>query len=502
VYGKNGMVVAPTRLIDVGTDDGSELPRLVSGRNCLRGEQPGYLVLSYCWGVTPRDAPWKLTTENMAKFEEALPMDVLPQTLHDAILWTRRLDMRYIWIDSMCIIQDSAQDWQRESMRMASIYGSAVLTLVAASGSVYGGLTDRRSPLKNCAASLPLKASSTGEERKTVYILPAGQKRSTPLPIPTEDRAWCYQEDVLSPKLLKFTPSGLVWECVGNTSVSLERAQGLQQLTGLETWKWWTIWYRINERYTRRKLTFPKDKLTAFSGIAADKGGPGPYLAGILEDDILAGMLWCRDETLALENPGKRYGEYIAPSWSWASLEVPVRYFVAQQRAQRKKDPEPTLWDPVLHGADVVRSSYNTMGPVSGGFVDLTAWTWTGFTTSEMPELFRSDGEEGANYRLAAAGRRRLLAHDSTTNASVFVGEVVFDVLSEAMDRKPITCILLQVSEADEWVKTGVAGIAIALGLTSPDRAAGKPPKCVRVGYVRLRREFLGVVKRVRSKIY
>ncbi|TGO54049.1 hypothetical protein BCON_0113g00090 [Botryotinia convoluta] len=176
VIGRNGMAMAPTRLIYVGSQDPGDLPKIVDGQTYLN--KGGYLILSYCWGMTPKDAPWQLTTTTMSLFATEIPLRILPQTLHDAIMLTRKLGEHYIWIDSMCILQDSTEDWQFEASKMASIYGSAVMTLVAASSSVYGGMTDRRNPLRNSAASLDLQ---DGSSKSTVYILPNGQPRNTPL---------------------------------------------------------------------------------------------------------------------------------------------------------------------------------------------------------------------------------------------------------------------------------------------------------------------------------
>jgi hypothetical protein len=207
VHGHHGLVVAPTRLVFVGSGDPKDPPKLVDGQECLLNG--GYLILSYCWGMTPKDAPWQLTTMTIQQFASEIPLTILPQTLHDAIMWTRKLGERYIWIDSMCILQDSTEDWQREASRMASIYGSATMTLVAASSSVYGGMTDRRNPLRNSVAGLNLK---DGSSESTVYLLPNGQPRNAPLPPPTDSRGWCYQEELLSRLVL---PGRVTLEQVG-----------------------------------------------------------------------------------------------------------------------------------------------------------------------------------------------------------------------------------------------------------------------------------------------
>jgi hypothetical protein len=300
VHGSDGLVVAPTRLVYVGSADPKDPPRLVDGKECLR--KGGHLVLSYCWGMTPKDAPWQLTTTTIQKFATEIPLTVLPQTLHDAIMWTRNLRERYIWIDSMCILQDSEEDWRREASRMASTYGSATMTLVAASSSAYGGMSDRRNPLRNSAASLVLQ---DGSSKFTIYLLPNGQPRKAPLLPPTDGRGWCYQEDLLSSRLVKITQKSVLWQCVGDGSIPPTRAQGLEQLGKHPPYRWYTLWYRFVERYSNRSLTYPKDKLVAFYGIACDKAHTS-YLAGFLKTDPWASLLWCRDENQIRKRPGRR----------------------------------------------------------------------------------------------------------------------------------------------------------------------------------------------------
>ena len=106
IAGKRGLTVAPTRLVDVGSSDEDDPPRIVPGTHCLddgHGQTHGYLALSYCNGSTPDRPPWQLTTHTKTKFEERLPQSLFPQTFCDAIDWTRKLGERFIWIDNLCI---------------------------------------------------------------------------------------------------------------------------------------------------------------------------------------------------------------------------------------------------------------------------------------------------------------------------------------------------------------------------------------------------------------
>ena len=465
VYGTHGSVVGPTRLIYVGSENSKDPPRLVDGQECLY--KGGHLVLSYCWGMTPKNAPWQLTTTTIQQFTTEIPLTILPQTLHDAIMWTRKLKERYIWIDSMCILQDSKEDWDREASRMASIYGSGTMTLVAASSSVYGGMSDRRNPLRNSAAGLCLQ---DGSSKSTIYILPNGKPRDAPLPPPTDSRGWCYQEDLLSSRLLKMTQESVLWQCVGDGSKPATRAQGLEQLSKHPPYRWYTLWYRLIERYSNKSLTYPKDRLPAFYGIASDKAGPA-YLAGFLESDPWASLLWCRDENQIRRRPGRRYEEYVAPTWSWASVDAPVLFYEANARHWRKPQLDPSSMDPELHHAKVQPVSSFDTGAVKGGSIEMSAYVVMTRTASVQPFLFNT--KHGAH----TYGRRNCV----DPHSGEALGLIVFDVATEAKDNMLLCAALLQTADVGLREKNGTAGLGLAL---SVQEATSEHLKCTRVGYV------------------
>ncbi|KAA8572160.1 hypothetical protein MFRU_018g01510 [Monilinia fructicola] len=471
VHGNHGMVVAPTRLIYVGSEDYKDPPRLVDGQECLR--KGGHLILSYCWGMTPKDAPWQLTAMNIKQFATEIPLSILPQTLHDAIMWTRRLGERYIWIDSMCIQQDSKDDWELEASRMASTYGCASMTIVAGSSSVYGGMSDRRNPLRNSAAGLFLQDESSAS---TIYLLPNGQPRNSPAPPPTDSRGWCYQEDLLSSRLVKMTQKSVIWQCIGDGSNPNSRAQGLEQLSKHPSYRWYTLWYRLIERYSNKSITYPKDKLLAFYGIACDKIG-SKYLAGFIKTDPWASLLWCRDENQIQQRPGLRYEEYVAPTWSWASIDVPVLFYEANSRHWRKPQLGPSPMDPELNRAEVQPVSFFDTGAVKSGIIEISAYAVMVLTASTEPFLFNT--RQGAH----TYGRRNCV--DPLTGKAL--GLIVFDVALEAKDDMLLCCILLHTADMTLWEKNGTAGLGLALRV---EEATSKHLKCTRVGYVQFTSEF------------
>ena len=89
-----------------------------------------YAALSYCWGdIAPK---FKLTTECIDEACSGIFIKRLPRTLQDAILIARTMEIPYIWIDSLCIIQDDEEDKKRELPKMVDIYSGAAVVISAA----------------------------------------------------------------------------------------------------------------------------------------------------------------------------------------------------------------------------------------------------------------------------------------------------------------------------------------------------------------------------------
>jgi hypothetical protein len=91
--------------------------------------------LSRCWGIVSAslEAQKTTSTSNFAQCKKPIVITDLPQTCQDGINITQKLGESYLWIDFLCIIQDSKQDWALESAHIWEIYANAVCTLSAAS---------------------------------------------------------------------------------------------------------------------------------------------------------------------------------------------------------------------------------------------------------------------------------------------------------------------------------------------------------------------------------
>lgn len=123
----------PTRVIDVGPPDGSHNPRLLLS-NDIVGD---YVALSHCRGP-PSKTQYRTLLSNIEHGFRGVPMTSLPQNFQDAVTVTREFGLRYLWIDSMCIVQDSKEDWEFESKRMDTVYGAAYFVIAATSSSHSG----------------------------------------------------------------------------------------------------------------------------------------------------------------------------------------------------------------------------------------------------------------------------------------------------------------------------------------------------------------------------
>ncbi|KAF2469543.1 HET-domain-containing protein, partial [Lindgomyces ingoldianus] len=325
----------PTRLLDVGGAD-SPVIRLCDTIK-LDITTLEYTTLSHCWGDY---IPIRLLKSNYSSFVDGKPLCSLPKTFQDAVEVTRKLDVRFLWIDSLCIVQDSTSDWAKESGKMRLVYRNSSLTIAAAAAvDATGGLFSSRNPLTVVPCSVELGDGHGSRHAWSMYMSEdeeeeTNQQRSLIL----FTRAWVLQERLLSPLLLIFGKRELYWECLRLYASEVypegirffDRSYGLDIFTLRRVWNnrsdssWspWRLWNAIFSRYSGLKLSHTSDKLVALAGLAADLHTAFPnmiYLAGIWSNRLRRGLLWyCYDGS-----PWRKPC-YTAPSWSWASIDAPV----------------------------------------------------------------------------------------------------------------------------------------------------------------------------------
>jgi hypothetical protein len=309
-------IILPRRLIQtfIGKDGLiRQCPRLIEPD---KGFVDSYVTLSHCWGP-PDKRPLCTMKADLSQHMEEIQWGSLPQTFQDSISLCMKLSIQYLWIDSLCIVQDDANEWRQESALMGSIYEQALFT-IAASYAINSsqGLFQVRSKLD--LVEIPYWNSDSSLGSAFAYIEPELEKDLSAAPL--SDRAWVMQEYFLSRRTVHFTKHGLIWSCKNS-----ERPR-TRYMTSEFGDSWETIfegnWTTLVGSYTRRQLTYNSDKLIAIQGLAdrfRQKSGQS-YYYGLWIGDLPHDLLWYSDERLT------RNVENGIPSWTWASTTGPILF--------------------------------------------------------------------------------------------------------------------------------------------------------------------------------
>ncbi|KAL1937510.1 hypothetical protein VTO73DRAFT_13096 [Trametes versicolor] len=363
----------PTRLLDCTNP---ALPRLVS----TEGEHGQYIALSYVWGGAQ---PHKTTVSNKSVYSAGIDASLLPQTIRDAIYVTHTLGFQYLWVDSLCIIQDSDEDKLHEIGRMHLIYRHAYLAIIAASAERVsdGFLQDRPAPLHGDETSRVKQPVAGGEVRLSRFGPSHWASPSDPTE-PVDRRGWCLQELLMSSRALIFTSTTLDFRCqnttltVGNSFDTGRRLRYVQLpdivllpapplvQPGSRHWNdAHDEWVGVVKKYSPLTLGQASDKLVACGALAEafHRVLGCDYLAGLWRYTLLQDLTW-----YAFDRDKDRPVEYRAPSWSWAAVDgqiisVPYRppeiVFGAQVMRCHVtlKDPE-FLFGEVTGGSLVLRA--------------------------------------------------------------------------------------------------------------------------------------------------
>ncbi|EPE24535.1 hypothetical protein GLAREA_08387 [Glarea lozoyensis ATCC 20868] len=300
----------PTRLISIQ----EECIRLCASEE-IQGF-PKYVTLSHCWGSMPFET---LTKERISELQKRIALDTLPKTFREAINAARYLGFQYIWIDSLCIVQDDPDDWAAESSLMSSVYGGSSLNL-AASDAPNGaaGCFFNRGNLWRCQVRV------NANHKEELYDCVPKNIRMSLRDTQLAKRCWVVQERILARRTLHFTRTQLFWECHEKDLCETfpeEMPPKLSQYFHIAkrplTEK---NWHQIVSAYSSAKLTYSKDMLIAISGIARliQLTTKDQYIAGMWKKDLEIQLCW----SVYSSGGGQRILPYTAPSWSWASIDT------------------------------------------------------------------------------------------------------------------------------------------------------------------------------------
>lgn len=351
-----------------------------------------YATLSHCWGSAKF---LKLTAETSQRLLDGVTLCELPQTFRDAVCVAKRLKIENIWIDSLCIFQDSESDFQLEASTMAGVYRGAACNIAAtASSNSSGGCFRTRDPalMSPCIFT----TEYVDQTNDTYHLMEVGYIDSflyEDQPLLT--RGWVVQERILAQRVLHFGEQQAFWEChediyceaypsgipnhapnpvsaVGNGAIlplkMLEPLAGVVMDTEISDETKanlhidiYDFWEHVVRIYMQCKLTKEGDKLVAMAGIAKEihrsLGSKDRYLAGLWRNNLFAQLLWYR---WGRDNiPAVRPKVYRAPTWSWASLDTDITFTA--------------LWKPIfvntLVSFDIKTLSPDEFGQVTHGSI-------------------------------------------------------------------------------------------------------------------------------------
>ncbi|KAF3769549.1 HET-domain-containing protein, partial [Cryphonectria parasitica EP155] len=303
-----------------------------------------YSALSYCWGdVKP---PCLTTAGNHDKQFTKIDWEQVPQTFKEAIIFTRNLGLEYIWIDSMCIIQegDGQADWNQECTRMFNYYSNAYITLGALLARNCGeGLFSKEALRKQHLFDIMFRGCRSSvfafrlvdEDWEFLHAHRGWFSRGWSL----LRRGWAYQERLVAPRVLFFTKTQLIFDCFScctsegksfESPLSREDPNLKEQYGALlngSSEHLTQTWQDIVQSYSGLQLTKPLDKLPAIAAIAqqvfsrqkCNDDSDTEYLCGLRKSHLHVDLLWEPEPFERTISRDREEAKYIAPSWSWAS---------------------------------------------------------------------------------------------------------------------------------------------------------------------------------------
>jgi hypothetical protein len=316
-------------------------------RMCLTSLKPendedeleSYAALSYVWGteqehnnqtfqssVPKRKRDHRTLRSNIMERKEkgGLTMEQLPETIRDAIQLVKDLGLRFIWIDSLCILQDDVnfKSWKRNAEKMDLIFGNAHFTICAADGDSAAGLRAINPKTRNH----PLKIKVNDD----LELLVSSSPESVIQTSQWSERGWTFQERILSPRCIIFAQGRIYLQCRENnfddSNMIWNSDWRKSPLSTMRKLQDRPIWFYMTcvELYTGRNLTEPTDILKAFNGVSRviEDQMCAPFIFGLPSSHFDFALLW-RPKSGKERRDGDPKKDAEFPSWSWSGWQVP-----------------------------------------------------------------------------------------------------------------------------------------------------------------------------------
>jgi hypothetical protein len=324
-------VVRPIRVIDTST----VTLQLVSTVDWAAEKSPSYMTVSHKWRSTGMT---KLLGCNLGEMQRGIQIQTLPAVFRDAVILAKALEIRYVWIDALCIVQDDPDELQNEISNMGYIYQNAVLNVGALQAAELEttaeqespGLFFDRNPQDISPFALTIQRGDCKRDHFAYQNLILEKLNRSSL----MRRGWVLQERLLSRRSIYFGDR-LWWECgeqlacepfpgnlpefskdVGWPGVEKPcRITNLLSTSGvdksLDERTCYSEWGRLVSTFSRCHLSFEQDYLVALSGLAHEFQHTlgDEYYAGLWGKDMCSELLWHRN-TSHYNDDGVRPREY------------------------------------------------------------------------------------------------------------------------------------------------------------------------------------------------
>ena len=316
---------------------------------------------------------------------------------------TLYLGLKYLWIDSLCIIQDDADDWKAQAAKMCDVYAGSHITISATSS------TDSDDGLFRTVPSVSIQPYDSSPPVLFIRTHSRHIKyRTNPISeydndFPLFTRGWVFQERILSPRVVHFSRYELSFMCSNHFSLCecgtreffFDKRDYDQSLVESDVFKIRSYWHQTVNTYSRLRLSYQSDRLPALAGIARQYGAAhaatlGRYVAGLWEHTLIYDLIWGINEGYLLPRPNT----YCGPTWSWASVTGWVQTFSSFRRAR--------------NDLEVLDFRVELAGPDEYGPITSAELTVRGYLAEGMLEWVEEPGKPrsiGFSHSASGAGR-------------------------------------------------------------------------------------------------
>jgi hypothetical protein len=297
-----------------------------------------YLTLSHCWGGADII---KLTQSSLPQFVVDIPLMQLPKNFSDAISVAAHIGFKYIWIDSLCIVQDSPEDWRTQARQMGRIYWYSQCTIAALkSTNPHSGLFCTR-PMLSMNDCLITKDGGSAAHNQPVFA-----KANRFFPKPLHTRGWVVQERFLSRRTLNFGVDMVTWNCVTarateewpqfDRRVELDPPRQLFEILNesdssdrIHEEHWLGRWWDLVTDYTGKSLTFESDRFPAIEGLAriVQESKGISMVHGLWQPYLVNELLWSCDMEWNTPAAAKSEQQLQSPTWTWISTDRTVHHY-------------------------------------------------------------------------------------------------------------------------------------------------------------------------------